>query len=75
MSAEGLADKLFGKKLITKDVLDETSLPSLTNTDKIRVLIRAVLNLVKIEPSNYHKFLQTLSAVSGAEAIVKRLRL
>ena len=52
MSAEGLADKLFGKKLITKDVLDETSLPSLTNTDKIRVLIRAVLNLVKIEPTS-----------------------
>ena len=75
MSAEGLADKLFGKKLITKDVLNKTSLPSLTNTDKIRVLIRAVLTLVKIEPSNYHKFLQTLSAVSGAEGIVKLLKL
>ena len=75
LSADRLADKLFAKKLITKDVLDKTSLPSLTNTDKIGVLIRAVLTLVEIEPSNYHKFLQTLSAVSGAEDIVKLLKL
>ena len=56
-------------------MLDKTSLPSLTNTDKIGVLIRAVLTLVEIEPSNYHKFLQILSAVSGAEDIVKLVKL
>ena len=73
LSTERPADELFAKKLIAKDMLDETSLPSLTNTDKIRDLICTVLALVEMEPSNYHKFLQTASALSGAKDIVRLL--
>ena len=46
-----------------------------TDTDKMRTIIVAVLAQVEIEPSNYHKFLQILSAISGAEDIVRLLRL
>ena len=41
----------------------------------MRVLIPAVLTQVEIERANYHKFVQVLSALSGAENIVKRLKL
>ena len=72
--AEELADKLFAKKLITNETREEASLATVTDT-KMRVLIPAVLAQVEIEPSNYDKFLQVLSAISGAEYIVKLLRL
>ena len=72
--AEELADKLFAKKLITNETREEASLATVIDT-KMRVLIPAVLAQVEIEPSNYDKFLQVLSAISGAEYIVKLLRL
>ena len=73
--AEELADKLFAKKLITNETREEASLATVTDTKKMRVLIPAVLAQVEIEPANYHKFLQVLTAISGAEDIVKLLRL
>ena len=73
--AEELADKLFAKKLITNETREEASLATHTDTKKMRVLLPAVLTQVEIEPSNYHKFIQILSSISGAEDMVKLLRL
>ena len=73
--AEELADKLFAKKLITNETREEASLATNTDTKKMRVLIPAVLAQVEIEPANYHKFVQVLSGISGAEDIVRLLRL
>ena len=39
----------------------------------MRTIILAVLGQVKIEPVNYHKFLQVLSTMYGAEDIVTLL--
>ena len=73
--AGDLADKLYAKKLITREMAAKANLPTRTDAEKMRDLILAVLAQVEIEPSNYHKFLQILSAISGAEDITKRLRL
>ena len=70
-----LADKLYAKKLITREMAAKANLPTRTDAEKMRDLILAVLAQVEIEPSNYHKFIQILSAISGAEDMVKRLRL
>ena len=70
-----LADKLYAKKLITREMAAKANLPTRTDTEKMRDLILAVLAQIEIEPSNYHKFIQILSAISGAEDIAKRLRL
>ena len=73
--AEELADNLFAKKLITSGTLEKASSATQTDTEKMRTIIVAVLAQVEIEPANYHKFLQVLSAISGAEDIVRLLRL
>ena len=70
-----LADKLYAKKLITREMAAKANLPTRTDAEKMRDLILAVLAQVEIEPSNYHRFLQVLSTISGAEDIAKRLRL
>ena len=53
----------------------KANLPTRTDAEKMRDLILAVLAQVEIEPSNFHKFLQILSSISGTEDIVERLRL
>ena len=73
--AEELADKLFAKKLITSGTLEKVCLPTQTDTEKMRIIVVAVLAQVEIEPANYHKFLQILSTISGAEDMVRLLRL
>ena len=73
--AEELADNLFAKKLITSGTLEKACSPTQTDTEKMRTIIVAVLAQVEIEPANYHKFIQILSAISGAEDVVKLLRL
>ena len=73
--AGDLADKLYANKLITREMAAKANLPTRTDAEKMRDLILAVLAQVEIEPSNYHRFLQVLSTISGAEDIAKRLRL
>ena len=73
--AEELADKLYANKLITREMAAKANLPTRTDTEKMRDLILAVLAQVELEPANYHKFVQILSSISGAEDIVKHLRL
>ena len=73
--AGDLADKLYVKKLITREMAAKANLPTRTDTEKMRDLLLAVLAQVEIEPSNYDKFIQILSTISGAEDIAKRLRL
>ena len=73
--AEELADNLFAKKLITSGTLEKACSATHTDTEKMRTIIVAVLAQVEIEPSNYHKFVQVLSTISGAEDIVRLLRL
>ena len=75
LSAEDLADKLFSNKLITKGKLEEASLSTVTNTNRMRTLIVAVLGQVHIDPTNYHKFVTLVSSISGAEHMAKLLRL
>ena len=73
--AGDLADKLYANKLITREIAAKANLPTRTDTEKMRDLLLAVIAQVETEPSNYHKFIQILSTISGAEDIAKRLRL
>ena len=62
-----LADKLFTKKLITSETREKASLATLTNTEKMRVLIPAVIARVEIDPRSYDTFVAVLRAINGAE--------
>ena len=57
LSAKRLADKLFAKKLIAKDILDKAKLPSLIRWEFTFLLFFLSL---KLNNQIYRKFLQFL---------------
>ena len=69
--AENLADKLLKEKLITKWCWEEACLPTVARSQKIRPLIRAILSRVKLNDSNYDKFVSVLREIPGLQDIVQ----
>ena len=69
--AEVLADKLRRKRLITKGCWEEACLPTVTDSKRIRLLIRAVLSQVELNPANYDKFVSALREFEGLHDIVQ----
>ena len=71
--AEDLADKLLRERLITKGYWEEACLPTVTDSKRIRRLIRAVLSQVKLNPANYDKFVSALRELDGLQDIVQMI--
>ena len=69
ISAEELADKLyFSARLISRNTWEEASLGGVTNTNKLRILMKSVLSEVELNAANYDKFVTVLYEFDGLHA-------
>ena len=74
VGAAELADKLyFSTRLITESVWEEASVGGVTNSTKIRLLIKSVLSQVELNAANYEKFVAVLREFDGLQEIVELL--
>ena len=74
VSAEDLADKLyFSARLITKGTWEEASLGGVTNSNKLRNLMKSVLSQVELNAANYDKFVTVLNEFDGLQDVVQLL--
>ena len=74
ISAEDLADKLFcSARLITKGTWEEASLEGVTNSSKLRKLMKSVLSQVELNAANYDKFVTVLYEFDGLQDVVQLL--
>ena len=60
VNPEGLADRLLVRKLIGEDIRAQAFVSSLTNAEKIRRLMNAVIARIDLNPANYVKFIDVL---------------
>ena len=74
ISVEGLADKLyFSARLISEGTWEESSLMNVTNSNKLRFLMRDVLTQVQLNAANYDKFVAVLNEFDGLQDVVQLL--
>ena len=74
VSAEELAEKLHcSARLITKGTWEEASLGGVTNSNKLRNLMKSVLSQVELNAANYDKFVAILYEFDGLQDVVQLL--
>ena len=65
-----LADKLWVAELITEDIRDKASVMGLTDREKIRPMINAVLTQIDVNVANYTRFMRILRELGAMDDLV-----
>ena len=71
---ERLAGKLFSAGMITRSTAQKANMRGITDSERIRPLVYAVLSQVEKNTANYGKFLNILEDEGGIQELVQLLQ-
>ena len=71
---ERLAGKLFSAGMITRSIAQKANMSGVTDSERIRPLVYAVLSQVEKNSANFGKFLNILDDEVGMEELVQLLQ-
>ena len=71
---ERLAGKLFSASMITRSTAQKASMRGVTDSERIRPLVYAILSQVEKNSANFERFLNILEDEGGLEELVQLLQ-
>ena len=74
VNPERLAGKLFAARMITYSTAEKANVRAITDSERIRPLVYAVLSQVEKNSANFAKFLNILEDEGGMEELVQLLQ-